>query len=129
MLRSNELEDFVLIVNSATGKLYNKVGLLKDNRLTLLEQESVISNPDFRFEPVFTTTTEQTKPDKGFDIKYDGLRLNRMWFVYYDYASSKSGGFQEFDFPNKPGLLTINGVKIRVLAADDQRVDYMVLGY
>ncbi len=128
LLVTNELENFVLLVNSATGKIYDKVGLVKDGRLILMEQSYVSSNPDFRFEPVFTTLTEQSKPTKGFDIKYDGLRLDRLWFVYYDYASAKSGGFREYDFPNKPGLLNINGVKIRVLAADSQRVDYMVLG-
>lgn len=127
LVATNELPNYVVLFNSESGKLYNQTGHIKDGRLVLLRQDFVPSNPDFRFEPVFTTTTEQTKPIKGFDIKYDGLRLNRMWFVYYDYASSTSGGFKEYDFPKKPGLLTIGNVKIRVLAVDDQRIDYMVL--
>lgn len=124
---TTELDKFVLLVNAKTGKLFKQTGMIKDDRLVLLRQDFVPSNENFRFEPVFVTTTEQSKPNKGFDIKFDGLRLNRMWFVYYDYASSKSGGFQEYDFPNKPGLININGVKVRVLAVDEQRVDYMVL--
>lgn len=127
LVATNELPNYVALFNSETGKLYHNTGVIKDGRLSLLRQEFLASNPNFRFEPVFITTTEQSKPIKGFDIKYDGLRLNRMWFVYYDYASSTSGGFKEYDFPKKPGLLKIGNVKIRVLAVDDQRVDYMVL--
>lgn len=127
LVQTNELPNFVVLYNVENGKVYKHTGQIKDGRLVLLRQDFVLSNPDFRFEPVFITTTEQTKPLKGFDIKYDGIRLNRMWFVAYDYASSTSGGFKEYDFPNKAGLLTIGDVKIRVLTADDQRVDYMVL--
>lgn len=127
IVESNELPNFVVLFNSENGKLYKYTGQLKDGRLVLLRQEFVPSNPNFRFEPIFTTTTTQTKPVKGFDIKYDGVRLDRMWFVYYDYASSTSGGFKEYDFPKKKGLLTIGNVKIRVLFADNQRLDYMVL--
>lgn len=127
LVATNELPNYAVLFNSETGKLYHQTGQIKDGRLVLLRQEFVASNPNFRFEPVFTTTTEQSKPIKGFDIKYDGLRLNRMWFVYFDYASSTTGGFKEYDFPKKPGLLKIGDVKIRVLAVDDQRIDYMVL--
>lgn len=127
LLPTNELPNFVVLYNAENGKVYKHTGQIKDGRLILLRQDFVLSNPDFRFEPVFITKTEQTKPVKGFDIKYDGIRLNRMWFVYYEYGSSTSGGFKEYDFPNKAGLLTIGGVKIRILTADDQRIDYMVL--
>lgn len=127
LLPTNELPNFVVLYNVENGKVYKHTGQINDGRLVLLRQDFILSNPDFHFEPVFITTTEQTKPIKGFDIKYDGIRLNRLWFVSYDYASSTSGGFREHDFPNKPGLLTIDNIKIRILRADDQRIDYMVL--
>lgn len=126
-LVGTDLEKFVMLVNNENHQVYDKTAMIKDDRLTLLKQDFISSNPDFRFEPIFNTKTEQGKPIKGFDIKYDGIRLDRMWFVYYDYATANAGGFKEYDFPNKPGLIRIGDVKIRVLAADNQRVDYMVL--
>ena len=121
------LEDFVVLFDTQTGKLYPQTGMIKDERLVLLRQEFVPSDESFRFEPVFITKTEQSKPVKGFDIKFDGVRFKRMWFVYYDYASSDTGDFKEYSFPAKPGLVNIKGVKIRVLSVDDQRVDYMII--
>lgn len=125
-LLPTDLEDFVILVEP-NGEVWHKTGRIKDGRLVVLGQDFVSSNPQFRFEPVFISTTTQTRPIKGFDIKYDGIRLDRMWFTYFDYATNTAGGFREYSFPKKPGLLTIDEVKIRVLEADNQRVDYMVL--
>ena len=121
------LDDFVVLANRKTGELYPQTGMIKDKRLVLLRQDFVPNNKDFRFEPVFITKTEQSKPVKGFDIKYDGVRLERMWFVYYDYEDSTTGDFKEYSFPAKPGMINIKGVKLRILSVDDQRVDYMVI--
>ncbi len=122
------LEDFVVLADSKTGKIYEHTGMInKNKRLVLLRQEFVVNNKNFRFEPVFITKTEQSKPTKGFDIKYDGIRMERMWFVYYDYADATTGDFKEYSFPAKPGLINIRGVKIRILSVDDQRIDYMVI--
>lgn len=121
------LEDFVVLADKKDGKLYPQTGMIKNKRLILLRQEFVSSNKDFRLVPVFITKVEQSKPVKGFDIKYDGIRLKRMWFVYYDYADATTGDFTEYSFPAKTGMVNINGVKLRILAVDDQRIDYMVI--
>lgn len=121
------LENFVVLADAKDGKLYSQTGMIKNNRLVLLRQEYVADNKNFRFEPVFITKTEQSKPVKGFDIKYDGVRLERMWFVYYDYEDSTTGEFKEYSFPAKPGMINIKGVKLRILSVDDQRIDYMVI--
>lgn len=125
-LLPTELENYVILV-APNGEIWNKTGRIKDGRLVVLGQDFISSNPKFRFEPVFINTTTQTRPIKGFDIKYDGVRLDRMWFTYFDYATDTAGGFREYSFPKKPGLLTIDSVKLRVLDADNQRIDYMVL--
>lgn len=121
-----DLADFVLLIKP-DGEIWRKTGRIKNGRLVVLRQDFVSSNPKFRFEPVFITTTNQGRPVKGFDIKYDGIRLDRMWFTYFDYATEVAGGFREYSFPAKPGLLTIGEVKLRVLFADNQKIDYMVL--
>lgn len=124
-LIKTDLKDFVLVVDD-DGKFW-KGGQIRNNRLQILAIDYIPSNLKFRFEPVMITTTEQSRPNKGFDIKYDGVKLNRMWFTYFDYATDTAGGFREYSFPKKPGLLTIGEAKIRVLDADDQRIDYMII--
>ena len=122
-----QLEDFVVLANNSNGKLYPYTGMIKNKRLILLREEYVPDNKDFRLMPVFITKVEQSKPVKGFDIKYDGVRLKRMWFVYYDYENDSSGDFKEYSFPAKPGLVNIRGVKLRILSVDEQRIDYMIV--
>ena len=122
-----QLEDFVVLADCKTGKVYPQTGMIKDKRLILLRQEFVLDNKNFRFEPVFITKTKQSKPVKGFDIKFDGVRMERMWFVYYDYADATTGDFVEYSFPAKPGMVNIRGVKLRIMSVDDQRIDYMVI--
>lgn len=122
-----DLENFVVLYNNKTGKLYDQTGMIKNKRLVLLRQRFIPDNEQFRFESVFITKTEQSKPEKGFDIKFDGVKLQRMWFIYYDYADANTGDFEEYSFPAKPGMVNINGVKLRILSVDEQRVDYMVI--
>lgn len=122
-----QMEDFVVLYDVKTGRLFDQTGMIKNKRLVLLRQRFYSNNDKFHFEPIFITKTEQSKPVKGFDIKFDGVRLERMWFVYYDYADATTGDFVEYSFPAKPGLVNIRGIKLRILSVDDQRVDYMVI--
>ncbi len=126
-LLPTHLEDFVVLYDVKNGKLYPNTGMIKNGRLVLLRHTFAVDNPDFYFEPVFITKTEQSKPVKGFDIKYDGVRLQRLWLIYYDYADGHTGAFQEFSFPAKSSIIEINDIKLRILSADDQRLDYMIL--
>lgn len=121
------MDDFVVLFDVKTGKLYDKTGMIKNKRLVILDVDYVPTNANFRFEPVFITNITQTKPNKGYDIKFDGVRMERMWFVYYDFADDDSGNFKEYSFPAKPALIGINGVKIKVLDVSEEKVDYMIL--
>lgn len=121
------LKDFVVLFDAQSGYLYDQTGMIKDNRLILLRQRFVSDNDKFHFEPVYITKTEQSKPVKGFDIKFDGVRLKRMFFVYYNYADATTGSFTEYSFPAQPSIIDVDGVKLRVLAVDDQHLDYMVM--
>lgn len=124
-LIKTDLDDFVLLIDQ-DGKFYRS-GQIRNGRLAVLDVDYIVSNPDFRLVPVMITSTSQTAPVKGFDIKYDGLRLNRIWFTYFDYSTDKAGGFQDYSFPKEPGLITLGDVQFRVLQADDQRLDYMLI--
>ena len=112
------------------GTLYDEMGQIRDGRLTILDATFVPSPDNFRIEPIKVSRTEQTTPVKGYDIKYQGVNLDRMVFTYYDYAQSQSddqGTFEELSFPVSRTVVDINGVKIKVLNADKQKLEYILL--
>ena len=128
-LLPTQQEGFVMLVDSS-GKIYRKIGQLRDGRLSLLLPDFLPAPEDVRFFPVKTAKTEQTKPTAGFDVKYDGVRLDRVWFTYFDYSGSADGNrgtFENISFPAKPGLVTIDGIGFRILSADDKKIDYVVI--
>ena len=124
-----EMSDFYAFIDSK-GELWNRVGELVDGDRIVLVDTIFMPNPDaVKFISVQTTRSEQSIPTKGFDIKYDGIRLDRIWFTFLDYNSSagERGEFENISFPNKPGLIDVNGMGFRVLAADNDKIDYIVL--
>jgi len=128
MLLPTQEKDVVILING-DGLPYHKTGKIQNGRLVLLLPDYVPYPSDFYFEPVITSKTEQTKPVKGYDIKYDGVKLDRMIFTYYDYSDSNgnNGRFETLSFPNKPGLIDIYGVGIKVLHAGSQKIDYILM--
>lgn len=121
------IKDFVVLADNSNGEIYPYTGMIKNKRLVLLRQEYVSDQKGFRLLPVYLTRIEQSKPVDGFDVKYDGIRMNRMWFIYYDYDDNVSGEFKEYSFPAKIGLINLRGVKLRILSVDEQRIDYMIV--
>lgn len=123
-----EDDEFVYMIDK-DGKFNNRAGKLDGSRLILLDTEYEVLPDDLQMIDVAATSSMQTKPVLGFDVKYEGVKLDRIWFTYFDYASANGGKgtFEEISFPNKPGLIEINGIGIRVLKADNERLDYMVI--
>ena len=128
MLLPTKEKDIVILING-DGVPYHKMGKIQNKRLVLLLPDYVAYPANFYFEPVVTSKTEQTKPVKGYDIKYGGVKLDRMIFTSYDYSSSggDNGRFENISFPNKQGLIDIYGVGIKVLHAGSQKIDYILM--
>lgn len=120
--------DFMVLVRR-DGSLYRRLGQIRYKRLVLLGVDYIPYPADLRLEPVTTSRTEQTEPVKGFDIKYEGIKADRMVFTYLDYANSQgdSGRFENLSYANKPGIINIRGVGIKVLDAGKQKIDYIIL--
>lgn len=120
--------DFMVLVRR-DGSLSRRLGQIRYKRLVLLDADYIPYPADLRLEPVTTSRTEQTEPVKGFDIKYEGIKADRMAFTYLDYANSQgdSGRFENLSYPNKPGIINIRGVGIKVLDAGKQKLDYIIL--
>ena len=128
MLLPTKQDKAVVLING-DGMPYEKMGQIRNGRLVLMLPDYIPYPANFYFEPVITSKTEQTKPVKGYDIKYGGVKLDRMLFTYYDYSSSggDNGRFENISFPNKPGLIDIYGVGIKVLHAGNQKLDYILM--
>lgn len=128
MLLPTKEKDIVILING-DGVPYHKMGKIQKGRLVLMLPDYIPYPANFYFEPIITSKTEQTKPVKGYDIKYGGVKLDRMLFTYYDYSSSgeNNGRFENISFPNKPGLIDIYGVGIKVLHAGNQKLDYIIM--
>lgn len=125
----SQLDNFVFLIYP-DGSFYNEMGRIRGDRLYILDAEFVASPDNLRMEPVKITRSEQTKPVKGYDIKYQGLNLDRVLFTYFDYSEYKdvdAGAFEDINFPLKRGPIDINGTKIRVLNADRHKLEYILL--
>ncbi len=128
-LVSSNLENFVFLIYP-DGSFYHKMGRITGNRLFILDAEFVPLPTNLRMEPVKITRSEQTKPVKGYDIKYAGVNLDRMMFTYFDYSkyqNTDAGEFEDISFPLKRGPIDINGLKIKVLNADRHKLEYVLL--
>ena len=125
----SQLENFVFLIYP-DGSFYNEMGRIRGGRLFILDAEFVPTPDNLRMEPVKVTRSEQTKPVKGYDIKYQGINLERMMFTYFDYSKYQNvdaGEFEDISFPLKRGPIDINGTKIKVLNADRHKIEYIVL--
>lgn len=125
---NTDLKGFVALIDPQ-GKFYSKMGQIKGDNLVLLDSHFYVSPEGARMVDVNLSKSIQTKPVEGFDLKYDGVRLDRIWFLYLDYNGSdgEAGRFKSISFPNKPGLIKINNMAFRVLKSDEDKVDFMVL--
>lgn len=126
LIPNPEGKDVFLVRND--GTLLDQVGLMRADKIKLLDGKYKIEPEDFRFESVVTSKVVQSEMTWGFEIKYDGLKLNRMVFTVMEYNSNgESGEFVNYNYPNRPGEISIRGLKIRVYEANDEKIEYMIV--
>ena len=111
------------------GKMYERNGIIKDDRLVLLAEDLFVYPSDLRLKIVNKMRDSIEGERVGFQVKYAGVKFDRIFFDYmiFDSNDSSLGEFRQISFPNKPGLIVINGIGLRVLKADDKSITYMVL--
>ena len=108
--------------------LQKHIGTVRNDRLVLLSDTFTITPEDFQFEPVTKSRMLQSDMVDGFEIKFNGVKNNIMTFTLMQYDSGGSTGeFHTYNFENKPGIIEIAGVEIKIFGADDSRVEYMIL--
>jgi len=125
-------EELVLLIDEE-GKPYNKLGQIRKDRIILINDRLFVYPKDFGFETVMLSKSEQTTPLKGFDIKYGGLRGGYVSFIYYKFDAPSndgkhdSGEFEVLSYPNRPGPVDVKGIKIKIVDAKTDSLDYMIL--
>lgn len=127
-LIESELDDYVFLFDDS-GKFYNKAGYIKDGVLMILDEEVFAYPSDLRIKKIAKTRDEVSNIKDGYEIKYGGIKLDRIWFDYmaYDQVNNNGGVFEKINFPNKPGLIMINGKGLRILDANKDALTYMIL--
>lgn len=127
-LLESDLEDYVFLFDES-GKFYNKAGLVKDGTVMILDEEIFAYPSDLRITEIVKNRDQASNIKNGYEIKYGGTKLDRIWFDYlaYDQIDNNGGQFEKINFPNKPGLIMINGKGLRILNADKDSLTYMIL--
>lgn len=122
------LDDHVFLFNK-DGVAYEKSGKMVDGRVQLLEDPVFVYPSDLRLNIVNKMRDDISGVKNGYQVKYGGVKFDRIFFDYlgFDHDSDTKGEFKQINFPNKPGLIVINGIGLRVLNADDKSITYMVL--
>lgn len=110
------------------GEFYERSGFMKDDTFFLMDEEVMVYPSDLRMNTLVKYRDQISNVRNGYEIKYAGAKLDRIWFDYLEYdGSDSSGDFEKISFPNKPGLITFNGKGLRVIKADDNSLTYMLL--
>ena len=123
------LDDYVFLFDD-NGKFYDKAGQIVDGRVHILDDEEIFIYPsDVRMLTLAKMRDDISNIKNGYEVKYGGVKLDRIWFDYMDYDQTynEAGLFERLNFPNEPGLIMINGIGIRILRADDNSLTYMIL--
>lgn len=121
------LDDYVMLFD-ADGHFFHQAGKIEGGVLKLIDEELFIYPSDLTMQKVTTQRSEIDGVRFGFEVKYCGLQLDRLCFDYLEYDDSgQAGHFEQFYFPNKPGLISINGNGFRVLKADEDAVSFVLL--
>lgn len=124
----SEIEDYYYLFDE-DGNFYEYAAIKRNNRLNIIDTEDVWVYPaDLKMNTVIKNREELSDVLGGFEVKYGGAKLDRIWFDYMEYdGSDNHGTYERINFPKKPGLITINGRGLRIIRADEDSITYMIL--
>ena len=127
-LLDSGLDGYVFLFDEK-GNFYNRAGWIEDGRLRILDEEIFVYPSDMKMQTIARIRNEVSNIRNGYEVKYNGVKLDRIWFDYlaYDADDNDGGRFERISFPDKPGLITINGIGLRILKADEDTLTYMIL--
>ncbi len=129
-LLPTNIENVVLLLNE-DGTFARICGELKGSSLIIIGEDYIPTPRQLRMVPVRKSSAVQSHPVKGFEIKYGGMELGKILFLYLDYSKQNAdkGEFENIYVDPGQELVNIKGVGIKILFADENRLDYMITKY
>lgn len=128
MLKPNRIGDVVLI--DGNGKVYPRVGRIYNGRLSLLETSFLLEPEDFCFTNSARKQSIVANAVSGFEIRFVGIENSRL--VFRSYSLQPDGKYSKeqkktYKFPMYDKEITIEGVELEILNADQDGIDYKIL--
>ncbi len=114
----------VLMING-NGELFDRIGRVVDGRLAVLDITFFVEPEDVLFTPVVNTRSENTEVMDGWELRYDGIVNNYMRFTYS--TLGENGQAEEFIFPTGQQTIIINDLRINVIEAGYNKIEYVIL--
>ena len=130
IIPTTELPRYGFLVRD-DGSIHNYMVQIREDSSSVVVLDTMhIPYPEnIRFEPITNASSRQTEPEKGFELKFDGIDNDMLVFTHFDYSSlsCNSGKFETILVPNQTGEVKVKKLRINVLLATDQKLEYMIL--
>ncbi len=114
----------VLLVNG-DGEIFQHLGRIVDDRLAVLDITFFVEPEDVRLTPVVNTRSETSEVLEGFELIFDGLSDNTLHFTYNTFGDEPIS--EEYIFPAEEENIEIKDIKINVISADYNKIEYVIL--
>lgn len=123
LVRKDKDKDIILVNDD--GEIFPRIGRMIGNRIAILDINFVVEPDDVFMLPSVSTRTEVSEATDGYELIYDGIKADNMVFTYNilgDMAMS-----DQFMFPLNSRIIEINNIRINVLDAGYNKIEYIIL--
>jgi hypothetical protein len=123
----NAENNFYYMLNK-DGTIFNRIVRIKNGFAELLNNKYYPSN-NVKFLPIIKERKTRTEAITTMSLTYNGIANGNIILNYmkYDLGSSNTGNFETINIPYKTGNIIINDIKLRILNANNQKIEFIVL--
>ena len=107
------------------GEILNRIGRLIGNRIAVLDIDFVVEPNDVYMLPSVSTRNEVSEVIDGYELIYNGIKDDNMVFTYNLLGDMEMS--DEFVFPMDSRVIDINNIRINVLEAGYNKIEYILL--
>lgn len=123
LVRQGKSND-ILLVNE-DGEIFNKIGRMVDDRIAVLNVDFHVEPDDIVMLPVINTRTEVSDLLEGYELIYDGIEDQKIGFTYRLLGDMNAE--DKFEFPLDSTVININGIKVNIIDAGYNKIEYIIL--
>lgn len=118
-------EDGRIVMIDETGRFIHMICRIYKQELVISKAITNVKPKKARVEQTSGIETVSGKPKFNFELKYDGLKDEKMSFLY---ISDENGGTaQRFTYPETQKVINIYGNKIQIIRPYKDKIEYMIL--